>query len=409
MIQREFYLQKITDGFKHNPIVVLIGARQVGKTSLMEMHVERKKHFWLNGQDPETAQFFEKFSTLERWLKIYINEELNGLLVIDEFQFIQNISTSLKLLVDKYKTLKILCSGSSSLDILQTLEESLAGRIRLINVYSLSFNEYIRFYDSEMSEKLNKCNPDDNINILFPQIQTLLSEYLLYGGLPKVALARDFREKEELLNDIYQTYLLKDVRQYIRNQDFTAFNKLLKILSSQIGNMLNINEISNTIQLSHRVCEEYIKILEQMFIVHLVEPYTSNARKEITKMKKIYFCDLGLRNIIYNSFNDISIRVDNGQIFENFVYLQLLQNRKQNQIFYYRTKDSVEIDFIISDQNNRLIPVEVKYKDFKNHNKIRAITEFSKDKEIEKSYIINKNLIESHDNQSYIQPYILRL
>jgi len=116
-----------------------------------------------------------------------------------------------------------------------------------------------------------------------------------------------------------------------------------------------------------------------------------------------------LRNIIYNSFNDISIRVDNGQIFENFVYLQLLQNRKQNQIFYYRTKDSVEIDFIISDQNNRLIPVEVKYKDFKNHNKIRAITEFSKDKEIEKSYIINKNLIESHDNQSYIQPYILRL
>lgn len=409
MIQREFYLQKITAGFKHNPIVVLIGARQVGKTSLMEMHIERKKHFWLNGQDPETAQFFEKFSTLERWLKININNELNGLLVIDEFQFIQNVSTSLKLLVDKHKALKILCSGSSSLDILQTVEESLAGRIRIIHVYSLSFNEYIRFYDSEMSEKLNQCSPDDNINILFPQIQTLLSEYLLYGGLPKVALALDFREKEELLNDIYQTYLLKDVRQYIRNQDFTAFNKLLKILSSQIGNMLNINEISNTIQLSHRVCEEYIKILEQMFIVHLVEPYTSNARKEITKMKKIYFCDLGLRNIIYNSFNDISIRVDKGQIFENYVYLQLLQNRKQNQIFYYRTKDAVEIDFIISDQNNRLIPVEVKYKDFKNHKKIRAITEFSKDKEIEKSYIINKNLIESNENQSYIQPYILKL
>ncbi len=406
MIKRDFYTEKIISGFKYNPIVVLIGARQVGKTTLMEMFVENRQNLWLNGQNPETAQFFEKFSITERYLKLNINDELDGLLVIDEFQFINDISTILKLLVDKYKKLNILCSGSSSLDILQKVEESLAGRVRLINVYSLSFNEYVKFQNTDLHQKFEKCNLEDDINILFPQIPLYLNDYLLYGGLPKTALANQYAEKVELLDDILKTYLLKDVRQYIRNQDFVAFNKLLKILSAQIGNILNINELSNTLQLSYRVCEEYIHILEQMFIIHLVSPFTTNARKEITKMKKIFFCDLGLRNIIYNSFNDINIRIDNGQLFENYIFLQLLQTYKQNQIFYYRTKDAVEIDFIISEKNNITIPIEVKFKDIKDHKKIRAITEFSKNTENEKSYIINKNLIQTSDNQFYIQPYI---
>lgn len=407
MIQRKHYLDKINFGFQYNPIVVLTGARQVGKTTLMEMFVENKKNFWINGQNPETATFFEKFSTIERYLKININDELSGLLVIDEFQYINNISMILKLLVDKYKKLKILCSGSSSLNIFQKVEESLAGRIRLINIYSLSFSEYIKFKDGELSHKFNKCNIQDDINILFPQISIFFTEYLTYGGLPKVAIANDYSQKEELLNDIYKTYLLKDVREFIKNKDFVAFNKLLKIISAQIGNVLNINELSNTTQLPYKVCEEYINILEQMFIIQLVNPFTTNKRKEITKMKKIYFCDIGLRNIIYNSFNNIDIRTDKGQIFENYVYLNLLQNYKQNQIHYYRTKDASEIDFIISDKNQRIIPVEVKFKDLKKHKKIRAITEFSKISEVEKSYIINRNLIKNIDNQIYIQPYIL--
>jgi uncharacterized protein len=409
VIKREHYLTKIQAGFQYNPIVVLIGARQVGKTTLMEMFVKDKQNLWLTGQNPETAQFFEKFSTIERYLKININEDLNGLLVIDEFQFINDISLILKLLADKYKNLKILCSGSSSLDIMQKAEESLAGRIRLINVYSLSFSEFVKFQNSELSGNFNKCKFDDNINILFPQIPILLNEYLLYGGLPKVALARDFAEKEELLNDIFKTYLLKDVRQYIKNQDFVAFNKLLKILAAQTGYLLNINEISNTIQLPYKTCEAYINILEQMFIIQLINPFTSNLRKEITKMKKIFFCDLGLRNIIYNSFNDINIRTDKGQIFENYVFLQLLENHKQSQIYFYRTKDATEIDFIISKKNNKIIPVEVKFKELKKHRKIRAISEFSKNVEIEKSYIINRNLIETAQNQFYIQPYMLHL
>lgn len=405
MIYRDYYLQKIISGFKNNPIVVLIGARQVGKTSLMEMFVEEKKHYWMNGQNPETAALFESFSSIERYLKLNIGSNIDGLLVIDEFQYINDISLYLKLLCDKYKKLKVLCSGSSSLNILQSVEESLAGRIRLINVYPLSFDEYIKFQDVNLWEKFNKCNIEDDINLMFPEIPEMLNEYLTYGGLPKVALADNKEEKVDLLNDIYQTYLLKDVRQFVKNQHFLAFNKLLKILSSQTAELININEISNTIQLPYRNCEDYVSLLEQMFIITLVYPYTTNQRKEITKMKKMFFCDIGLRNVIYNSFNDISIRIDKGKIFENFVYMQLLKKFKPREIFYYRTKDNTEIDFVLDTASMGVIPIEVKFSEYREHKKIRAISEFAKSKEFKKSYVINKNLINQTEQPYYVQPY----
>lgn len=403
MIKRSSYINKIQAGFKSNPLVVLTGARQVGKTTLMEMFIKDKRHVWINGQNPETAELFERFSGIERYLKININEAIDGLLVIDEFQYIDKISTSLKLLADKYKKLKILCSGSSSLQIMQNVEESLAGRVRFINVYALNFQEYLKFQNVDLWETMQKTTINDDINVLFPQIPQLLKEYLTYGGLPKVALTKDHAEKIELLDDIYQTYLLKDVKQFIKNQDFVAFNKLLKILSSQVGNMMNINEIANTIQLPYRKCETYINILEQMFIIHLLAPFSSNSRKEISKMKKLYFCDTGLRNIVYNSFNDIDIRVDKGQIFENFVYLQLLANFKPANIKYYRTKDNTEIDFIIDTYNNDKIPVEVKYKSLKTPKKIRAFSEFGKKYPIKKTYIVNMTLNHCSGNHCFIQ------
>ncbi|MDD4216433.1 MAG: ATP-binding protein [Bacteroidales bacterium] len=405
MIERISYIKKIQNGFANNPIVILTGARQVGKTTLMEMFVKDKTKVWLDGQNIQTAELFVQFSIIERYLNININSELNGLLVIDEFQYINKISTMLKLLVDKYKNLKILCSGSSSLNIIQNVKESLAGRVRVISVYPLNFLEYVNFQNTELLQKYEITKVNDNIDVLFPQIKPIFYEYLTYGGLPKVAKTHDIREKIELLNDIYQTYLSKDIKQFIINKDFVAFNKLLKILSSQIGNMLNINEIANTINLPYSKCEEYISILEQMFIIKLLSPFSSNRRKEISKMKKIYFCDTGLRNIVYNSFNDINIRVDKGQIFENYVYLQLLINHKPKNIYYYRTKDNTEIDFIIKTYKGNIIPVEAKFKSFNKTQKIRAITEFAKKYNTDINYIVNNNLHELNNNQQYIQAY----
>ena len=407
MISRSRYIQKIDKGFENNPIVVLIGARQVGKTSLMQMYSESHKSFWINGENPETAQLFQRFSDVERYLKMNINNVLSGFLIIDEFQYIENVSVMLKLLVDKYSDLKILCSGSSSLDILQHVKESLAGRIRVIPVYSLSFKEFVSFNDSSLYEKFEQLNFMDNVSLFLPEIEFLLKEYLTYGGLPKVALTNDTKEKEELLNDIYKTYLLHDVRQFVRNKDFVGFNKLIKVLSSQNGNLLNINELANTVQLRYRACEEYIQLLEQMYVIQLVPPYTTNKRAEITKMNKIYFSDIGLRNVIYNSFNDIDIRNDNGNLFENFVYLEIIKSVRKDNIFFYRTKDGTEIDFVIIDRKQNIIPVEVKFKRYNKSVKFRRLTEFSNKNSIRDAYVINLSLNDTEGMLKFIQPYFI--
>ena len=407
-IEREYYLEKIKQGFKNNPIVVLTGARQVGKTSLMQLFLSGRDHLWLDGENPETAQVFQNFSDLETFLRININREISGVMVIDEFQYIENISLMMKLLVDKYSQLKILCSGSSSLDIIQKVNESLAGRIRIISVYSLSFEEYILFNDKTLYDKFIQLELKDNISILLPEVNLLLKEYILYGGLPKVALEKKTHEKEALLNDIYQTYLLRDVRFFIKNKDFVGFNKMLKILSSQIGNLLNINELANTLQLSYKACEEYIDLLEQMYIIILLPPYTTNKRSELSKMKKIYFTDLGLRNVIYNSFNEIDIRTDKGGLFENYVFLELKRSTFAKNLYYYRTKDKTEIDFIVVDSKGRIIPVEVKYKSFKKSVRVRAITEFAKRNNIEKAFVVNTGLNENIGIQRYVLPYLLK-
>jgi len=181
MIERSFYLTKVEKSFLIVPIVVLIGARQVGKTCLMKMVKSEGKQLFLNGQDPEIAELFQKLSVLEKYLQVYLDAELKGYLLIDEFQFIDSISTMLKLLTDKYPDLRILCSGSSSLDIQQKIEESLAGRVRIIEVLSLSFQEYLQFKDVKLAELYGTFDRDTVSSALTSPFQTLLNDSRSFG------------------------------------------------------------------------------------------------------------------------------------------------------------------------------------------------------------------------------------
>lgn len=393
MIARDSYKEKIQSAFRLVPIVVLIGARQVGKTSIMKAYPTKDfcNVLFLNGQDVEVAARFQQFSTIEQYLKIYLNAELNGLLLLDEFQFIQGVSTMLKLLTDKYDNLRILCSGSSSLDILQNIEESLAGRVRVIEVLSLSFSEYLLFKDEKLW-RLQQELKDGNDDALVAPLQQVYEEYLIYGGLPRTALTENPQEKVELLNDIYQTYLLNDVRHYIANEHFVSFNKLLRLLAMQIGNLVNVNDLSRESGLPYARCEEYIYLLQKMYIIKLIEPYFTNKRKVIGKMNKIYFCDLGLRNIIYNSFNEIAFRTDNGALFENYVLLELWRNRQASDtIYFYRTQSGTEVDFVL-DGPMRKLAVECKFKRLQNPVSIPSLVNFADDEKIKLRYIANINL-----------------
>lgn len=403
MIQRRTYEQRITDAYRLVPIVVLIGARQVGKTSIMKMYPKEqfRNILFLNGQDAEIAELFQKFSSIEQYLRIYLNEDVEGLLLIDEFQFINGVSTILKLLTDKYEGLKILCSGSSSLDILQKIEESLAGRVRIIEVLSLSFSEFLLFQDKQLYMQ-HQQTTDYGDEALTAKIQTAYQEYLIYGGLPRTALTNNPEEKSEVLNDIYQTYLMNDVRRYISNEHFVGFNKLLRLLATQIGNLVNINELSRESGLPYGECEEYIYLLQKMYIIKLVEPYFTNKRKVIGKMKKVYFCDLGLRNIIYNSFSAMPYRTDNGAIFENEILLELYRQRKASEIInFYRTQNGTEVDFVLSGPN-RKSSIECKFKRFEKPISIASLNNFSEEEGIGNRYVVNINLFDCNGKIQYI-------
>jgi predicted AAA+ superfamily ATPase len=401
LVTRSSYIEKIDNAFRYTSIAVLIGARQVGKTSIMKCYVENKPHLLLNGQDAEMAALFAKLSTIEQYLTIQLNAELKGLLLIDEFQYIDGVSTIMKLLTDKYPDLKILCSGSSSLDILQQVEESLAGRVRVIEVLSLSFSEFLLFKDKKLNQ-MQQSIEIQSANALTAPVEAKLNEYLIYGGLPRVVLADSPSDKVELLNDIYQTYLLRDVRMYIANEHFVGFNKLLRLLSMQIGNLVNINDLSKECGLTYKKCEEYIYLLQQMYIIRMIEPFHSNKRKSVSKMNKVYFYDIGLRNIIYNSFNEMDFRVDNGAIFENYVLLELWRKRRAaGTVQFFRTQSGTEVDFVTIQEDDVKV-IECKYKRHEKAISVPNMTNFAREEGFQKQFLVNINLCQTNQDVQYI-------
>lgn len=405
IFHRSNYTDKIYKAFQSLPIVVLIGSRQVGKTTIMENLALDGEKIFFNGQNPEFAELFQKYSSLKDYLRINLNENIKGYVLIDEFQFIPGVSTMLKLLVDQHKNLKILCTGSSSLDILQKVEESLAGRVRIIEVFSLSFEEYLMFSDSELHKLYKKYDVNTPKEVIDKQIPIKLNEYLLYGGLPRTALQKQEEEKIEILDDIYRTYLLRDVRSYVRNEDTVGFNKMLRLVASQMGSMVNVNELSASSGLSYKKCAEYLSLLEQMFIIKLLEPFHTNKRKVVTKMQKVYFTDIGLRNLIYGSFNQMNIRNDGGNILENFVFLELKRKLgRAGTINYFRTHDGVEVDFVINNYKEH-IAVEVKSKELSKPVFMRNMESLGKVQSVNRNYVINSGLNTEYKGFRFILPY----
>jgi len=407
MYQREKYIKQIERGLQTTSIVLLIGARQVGKTHLMNCYQYNGAKLFLNGQDPEVAELFQKLSTIETYLKVHLNTKIAGLLLLDEFQFINGISTMLKLLTDKYPRLKIICSGSSSLDILQQVEESLAGRVRVIEVFTLSFEEFLGISDTKLWKLYHNCTKKTEHSSLTEPLLKKMNEYLTFGGYPRMTLQSDLDEKTAVLNDIYKTYLMKDIRNYVKNEHTVGFNKMLRILAAQTGSLLNINKLSNETSLPYKKCEEYLYLLEQMYVIKLIEPYFTNKRKTIGKMKKIYFADIGLRNIVLSDFSSIEIRQDNGALFENFVLLELLKNKKTATVVnYYRTTDGVEVDFVVNDTQQKTA-IECKYKKLTAPVGTRALTAFSEQENIARRLLVNQMLNMENKDVWFLQGYFV--
>jgi predicted AAA+ superfamily ATPase len=284
---------------------------------------------------------------------------------IDEIQYIQDFSRNIKYLVDHYsEKFKLIMTGSSSILIKKSFSESLVGRKDVLELYPLSFGEYCLFKGEErISEILDNVtqNSIDALKVQQPKLNRLLKEYMLYGGYPQVVLSDSREEKIMLLKDIVNSYILKDVKYLFKIEKIDQFNHLIRYLAINIGKELSIKSIAGEIGLYWDTVQKHILALQESYIISMITPFHKNLTTELRQMPKVYFVDAGVRNTIINNFNDIEMRTDRGEQFENYVYNQLfLKKSLLSEIKYWKTRSGIEIDFVTINEN-LITAYEVKY------------------------------------------------
>lgn len=359
MLYKRKIVDKILKFIPLEEIIVLHGARQVGKTHIMlwlENYLKDKKEdvYYIDLEDSRNKKI------LDAGVDEFINHlraeghaprtDKKIYVFIDEIQYLANPSEFLKLIADHHKNIKLIISGSSSFEIKNKFKDSLAGRTINFEIFNLSFEEYLLFkeYYYDPSVKTTEKKREE--------LRLMFKEYVLFGGYPKVALINEIELKEKRLQQIIDTYVKKDIRELANIDNIESFNKLLEILASQSGQLVKVKELANTCNLSVPTVEKYLFILEQTYIIKLVRPYNKNIRSELSKTPKIFFYDSGLMQMLWLKGLPKEII---GNVFETSVFSELIKRYGRENIYYWRTKDKKEIDFIIKNKN-RIIPAEVK-------------------------------------------------
>lgn len=323
--------QKIKNSFFKGKIAILVGARQTGKTTLAQYVIKsfsNKKSRSFNGDNPTDRDLLSNrdFEFLDNLVGSA------DIIFIDEGQKIETIGQTLKLMVDKYKNKKqIIVTGSSSFNLLDRTQEPLTGRKNVFHMFSLSLEELY---------------PENNQLEIIKELERLL----IYGTYPEVSTKKDLAEKRKVLDEITSSYLYKDVLEFQGIKKSDALVKLLKALALQIGSEVSYTELANISGLNKKTVESYVDILEKNYIIFRLSPYAKNKRKVISKLRKIYFYDLGVRNSLINSFNLFSDRSDGGALWENFLAVERIKFQNYHEMYvdnyFWRTYDGAEIDWV---------------------------------------------------------------
>ncbi len=373
IMSTKIYKRKIVDELikylKTDDIIVLHGARQVGKTYILywlKEYIENNGNhsYYMDLEDSRMVKILnlgaEEFVTHLKEEGYWGDGSNKVYVLIDEIQYLDHPSGFLKLVADHYKNIKLIISGSSSFEIKSKFKDSLAGRTVNFEIFNLSFEEFLLFnnYYFDKNEKVT----EKKINELI----ALFENYVRYGGFPKVVLTKEIDVKEKYLQQIIDTYVKKDIRDLARVKDIEKFNKLVEVLAAQSGQLLNIAELSNTCRISKQTIEKYLFILENTYILKLVRPFYKNIRSELFKTPKIFFYDSGLMQMLWLKGLQKEII---GSVFETSVYAELVKKYGRERVYYWRTKDKKEIDFIVQDKN-KIIPMEAKmrFQSFKRGN-----------------------------------------
>jgi predicted AAA+ superfamily ATPase len=318
-----------------NKVILLFGTRRVGKTWLIEQITAEAniEYIFLNGEDQD-IQTLLATRTTANYKRILGNSKL---LVIDEAQVIPDIGKILKLLIDSFKDLTIIASGSSAFDLSNQTGEPLTGRSITYYLYPIA--------QLELAPGENGLQTAQN-----------LEERLIFGSYPEIFQLETLAEKSQYLTELVKSYLLKDILIYENIQNSNKLFDLLKLIALQIGSEVSIDELSRSLGISKNTVDRYLDLLSKVFIIYKIGGYSNNLRKEVTKSSKWYFYDNGIRNAIINDFRLLSLRNDQGILWENYGFSERIKktNYEQQgaQYYFWRTYDQQEIDLIETKNGN---------------------------------------------------------
>lgn len=351
MLYQRKILSEIQKLILRDECIILTGARQTGKTSLLIL----LKHFLEERGKPcyyfnlENSDYLKALNKHPYQIFDLIPEsKVKQYVCIDEIQYLDDPTNFLKLLFDEKRTdIKIIASGSSSFYIDKKFKDSLVGRKFLFEIHSLDFDEFLSFSGQAelLAQKGKKLSSYYKENLL-----RLWDAYIRYGGYPKAVLAEDNEMKRIFLEEIGSSYIKKDIADAgIKGAE--KYFALMKILAAQTGQLVNAQELANTFNIARKTVEEYLYVMEKSYQIALIKPFYKNVRKELTKMPKVYFYDLGLRNYFLNNFDSMSKRQDKGAYLENIAFREFLGGAKSiDDIRFWRTQDKKEVDFIVGNE-----------------------------------------------------------
>lgn len=354
VFQNRFLLKDIEEWFNKRKAIVITGARQVGKTTIVQHLVELANDpaLYLNADEPSIKATLEN-SKLEDLRNVVGN---NKLVVIDEVQRIENAGLLLKRMVDNFKHIQIIATGSSALEISDKIFEPLTGRHILFHLYPFTLAE---LYKGKSTLT----------------IEQELSFHMIYGTYPEICNLRP--NAEALLKNLAGQYLYKDVLAWkdIRKPDL--LDKLLQLLAFQMGSEVSLNELAKSLKVKTETVDNYIDLLEKSFVVFRLKAYASNERKEVSKMKKIYFWDNGIRNAIIGDFRPLALRQDVGALWENLMVSDRVKMNtyfhKNHRSYFWRSLQQQEVDYV-EKYHDKLFAFEMKYNGDKKGRITKAFT-----------------------------------
>ena len=416
MVKRILF-DEIKEWLLEDKIIIIKGTRRAGKTTLLSqirdyLSEYGEKVIYISVDQELTNPIFSEPKYFVRYLKEQygVDEEKRTYILLDEFQYIKEAGLFLKVVYDiAHKYLTIIATGSSSLEISKN-REFLTGRKVEFILNRFSFVEFLwgtseYKYDYSWNSSRDIKDLKEFYALYKKDLERRFLDYINWGGYPEVCLQGNFKKKETLLKEIIRTYIQKDIVDFLKVGNISAFNNLISLLSHQVGNLLNKVEVCNTLGIHFKTLENYLDILKGTFIFSFLKPFYTNIRKELSKMPKIYAEDMGvIRYSTGRSFTDF--KIVEGNVIENFVYNHLSLSFSEENIHFYRTISKSEIDFIIKDKD-RLIPMEVKFQ--KNANVPVSVRNFDKNYADRISYniVVTLDKLDFQSNTYFIPVLLL--